>query len=156
MKHVFGNILDVTSGVIVQQVNAQGVMGSGLARAIRDRYPVVFEKYSQEFLPRQADQGRQYLGRIQLIDVSPTLKIANVVGQQFYGRDGHRYTSYDALATALSNLKVRLDSLSIGDSRVHHSFLGCGLGGGDWRIVSAIIESTLGQNTTCWDDSVNT
>lgn len=32
VKHIKGDILDVTEGIIVQQVNCFGVMGAGLAK----------------------------------------------------------------------------------------------------------------------------
>ena len=47
-----GNLLDeVTTGCIIHQVNAQGVMGSGIAWAIRERYPQVWTDYSSIIKP---------------------------------------------------------------------------------------------------------
>lgn len=36
-----GNILDYKEDIIVQQVNCRGVMGSGLAKQIMNKYPSV-------------------------------------------------------------------------------------------------------------------
>lgn len=41
-----GNLLDITSGVIVHGCNMRGVMGSGVALAIRNKYP--FPKLEQD------------------------------------------------------------------------------------------------------------
>ena len=45
MRYVKGNILDSDADAILHQVNCQGVMGAGLAKQIRGRYPNVYEKY---------------------------------------------------------------------------------------------------------------
>ena len=44
MKIKHGDILSVANGIIVHQVNAQGVMGSGLAKQIREKYPMAFDE----------------------------------------------------------------------------------------------------------------
>ena len=38
-----GNLLNASQKVIAHQVNCQGKMGSGAAKAIRDKYPKVYE-----------------------------------------------------------------------------------------------------------------
>ena len=49
MKIIYGDILNITEGIIRQQVNCMGVMGSGLAKQIRNKYPRVYQKY-KDFL----------------------------------------------------------------------------------------------------------
>ena len=44
---VKGNILNATEDIICQQVNCKGVMGAGLAKQIKEKYPEVFESYSE-------------------------------------------------------------------------------------------------------------
>ena len=43
IKYIKGDILNVTEGIIVQQVNCFGVMGAGLAKQIRDKWPSVYD-----------------------------------------------------------------------------------------------------------------
>ena len=45
IKTVNGNILEATEDIICHQVNCQGVMGSGLAKQIRSKWPSVFADY---------------------------------------------------------------------------------------------------------------
>ena len=47
VEHIKGDLLQWPSGinVIAQSCNAQGVMGSGLAKVIRDTYPQVYSDY---------------------------------------------------------------------------------------------------------------
>jgi O-acetyl-ADP-ribose deacetylase (regulator of RNase III) len=150
MKIQVGNILEeVTSGIILQQVNCQGVMGSGFAKAILDKYPEVYKQFrnlSQRFLS-QDPSGASLLGECQLVRVAPDLFVANLFGQQYYGRTGAKYTKYDALDSSLHFLANLKDELNL---PIHHPDIGCGLGGGKWSIVSAIISENLGESTTLW------
>jgi O-acetyl-ADP-ribose deacetylase (regulator of RNase III) len=142
-----GNLIaEVKSGVIVQQVNAQGVMGSGIAAVIRAWYPKVWDEYSEIIKPSQVEQvTRAYLGSLIMTEViEDELWIANVVGQQFYGRHdpqhAPRYTSYDALDEAFTKLAGCLRGTT---TPVHFPLLGSDRGGGHWPIVKSIIEHRL-------------
>ena len=139
-----GNVLtEVKKGIIVQQVNAQGGMGSGFAKSIMDKWPLVKDRYAGWIgLPyTQAESGRNYLGQVLYVEVEPGLYVANIVGQQFFGKDGKRYTSYDALDLGFEDVcKVAKAS---GITEVHYPLIGAGLGGGNWSIISAIINAQL-------------
>jgi O-acetyl-ADP-ribose deacetylase (regulator of RNase III) len=148
MNHQRGNLLDeVKTGIILQQVNAQGVMGSGIAKDIREKWPKVWEVYSNTVTAGSSDYTAQSMGMVIPVLVEPGLFVVNLVAQQFYGKDCKRYTSYDALDNCLREVAKlnKTDNLPI-----HHPLLGCGLGGGDWDIVSAIVERHLGTTTTLW------
>ena len=145
-----GSILDeVTEGIIIQQVNAQGVMGSGFAKAIRDKWPKVWEEYSKEVLPNQPDKGLDYLGCVIYVQVDEKLWVANLVGQQFYGRDkGQVYTLYPAVARGLHSISNFAQNK---DLDVHYPPIGCGLASGDWTIVSWLLDVHLVKiNHSLW------
>lgn len=166
MKIREGNIVnEVTEGIIVQQVNAQGVMGSGVAKDIRNKWPCVYEAYAKAVGPAytQKEKGRNLLGMMIPVQVDTNLWVCNIVGQQFFGRDPHiqptgQYTSYDALSVGFKSLRqfalenfVMRDDMWMTRPIVHFPLLGCGLGGGDWGIVSGIIESTCSEfERTLW------
>lgn len=148
-----GNIVtQVTSGVILHQVNCQGVMGSGVARDIRNKYPKVFEEYSRIANPASTSRfaGADLLGIAQCVDVTPELSIFNLFGQQFYGREPKRYTSYDALDTALAEVANQLRYFKIESNQVNLPLLGSGLGGAHWPTVATMVEHHLGPDTTLW------
>jgi O-acetyl-ADP-ribose deacetylase (regulator of RNase III) len=134
---------------IIQQVNAQGVMGSGIAKEIRETWPKVWDEYSATVgaAYTQGDSGLKHMGRVIITDVEPELMVISIVGQQFFGRDGSRYTSYDALDKGFAEIADLLGGL---DVKFHHPFIGCGLGGGIWQVISSIIEEHLGSDTTLW------
>lgn len=150
MKKCIGNILSVTSGVIIQQANAQGVMGSGVAKAIRDKYPQVFTEYSAYVgVPySRKDSGASILGSTIVTQVSDDLTIISIIGQQFFGRDGRKYTSYDALDSGFSSIAEMVRCGSIPND-IHHPLIGSDLGGGEWSIVKSIIEHHL-PTSTLW------
>ena len=97
IKHVKGDILTTPTRnedtVICHQVNCCGVMGAGLAKQIRDKWPVVFDEYKKIC-------GTDRLGDSQTVQVAPQLYVANLFGQLNYGRD-KRQTNYAALAAAI-------------------------------------------------------
>lgn len=79
MKHVKGDILTTPTQnedtVICHQVNCCGVMGAGLAKQIRDKWPVVFDEYKKIC-------GADKLGNSQTVQVAPQLYVANLFGQR--------------------------------------------------------------------------
>lgn len=151
MESRIGNMLDeVTRGIIAHQVNAQGVMGGGIAKSIREKWPRVWDEYSKVVKPNQPDRGFGYMGMVIYVEVEPDLWVANIVGQQFYGRDPmYLYTSYEALEMGFHSVKnFALNH----DLDVHYPLIGCGLGNGDWTKVSQIICDRLGTIThTLWE-----
>lgn len=130
-----GNLLDVESGVIVHGCNMQGVMGSGVALAIKTKYPKAYEDYKR-YCPNAK------LGDVIYSEISkePRLRIANALTQQNYGRDGQRFVSYQAIQYAFSSVCEMAQSHNL---EIHFPLIGAGLGGGDWSIISNIIENQI-------------
>lgn len=142
-------IKEAQTGVILHQANAQGVMGAGFALQLHRRWPQVLTDYRNQVSRGRPDLGRGVMGRLIMTQVDPELWVATVVGQQFVGRSG-RLTSYDALDVGLSSLADWLvDHQQLCD-HVHHPLIGCGLGGGAWPVVKALIEQHLGATTSLW------
>jgi O-acetyl-ADP-ribose deacetylase (regulator of RNase III) len=135
-------------GLIAHQVNCLGKMNSGVAKAIRTKWPLVFHEYSTYCASRLS--ADDLLGSVQVVEVGPQLWVANVFSQLSYGYDGQRYTSYDALDTALTKLQRWMFEHDLTSMDVHHPLIGAGLGGGNWNVISAIIEHRIGSRTTLW------
>lgn len=132
---LYGDITQVTKGIIVHQVNCQGVMGSGVAKALYTKWPEV----KKQFLKYSTVPNEDLLGVIQNVWISDELVVVNGFSQFDYGTSSRRYTSYDAVDNVfrqVAYLQRQLD-LSV---YVPYSY-GCGLGGGDWNIVETIIAS---------------
>lgn len=148
MKTHQGDILVVTEGVILQQVNCQNVMSSGLARQIKNKYPIVYDEFLEFGYHLPVEEER--LDKILPVKVSDKLWVVNLFCQLKYGRQSQRYTSYDALDVALQRLMLWLETKDIEACQVHHPLLGCGLGGAEWSVVKALIETNIGTDTNLW------
>ncbi|PFT50887.1 Appr-1-p processing protein [Bacillus thuringiensis] len=135
---VEGNLLDATEDAIVQQVNCQGVMGSGLAKQIRAKHPEVYKMYQAHC---DGKNPQALLGDIQAIYLRDENSkpqdeyefVVNIFGQLNYGRENVLYTNYDALRKGLVTL--RDDASELGVSIAIPYNLGCGLANGDWDNV---------------------
>lgn len=134
--------LDITTikrGVIVHQANCQGVMGAGLAKAIRDKWPTVYDDYLLNLL--EAPHAVLELGKIYAVNPSPSIWVFTVMGQFDYQRRGQpkqRHTDYGALCEAFRKLSNEMRNVGL-PFYVPYK-MGCGLGGGDWREVRRIIK----------------
>ena len=138
MKIIEKNILDVKEGLIFQQVNCMGVMGSGLARAIRDKYPIVFEYYKQACDEYDLADRWKLLGTCLAAPVADNLTVMNIFSQLNYGI-GTKHTEYSAISEGLESAFQFRQQCKNKQVCFPH-FFGCGLGGGDWEVVSKIIE----------------
>ena len=139
-----GNLLNAQTDVIAHQVNCQGVMGSGVAKQIRDKWPIVFEKYKAEY-ELHVDLSKSLLGNCQLVQINDNQYVANLFGQNYYGRDGKRYTSYDGIYDALTSLAVQMTDNGMESLALPYNMSSC-LGGADWEVILAMINSAF-KNT---------
>ena len=138
------NILDVKSGIICHQVNCIGVMGSGFALQIKNKWPIVFEKY-QEDCSVFKSSPELMLGHVLDVLVEPNLVVANCFGQTYPNRCV-TMTEYPAWDIILEKLKDLSTFFSLD---LHFPYMiGCGLAGGDWNVMSEKIERKFGESQT--------
>jgi O-acetyl-ADP-ribose deacetylase (regulator of RNase III) len=132
IQYIQGDLIESSEYVIAHGCNAQGVMKSGIAKTIREQYPLVFEDYWHTY-ESQGDYLR--VGSV-IPTVYPDRIILSIISQEYYGRDHDtRYVSYDAIAKAIVWINEN------GYTRVAFPKIGAGLGNGKWSIISNIIES---------------
>ena len=132
-----GNLLDAQTTVIGHQVNCQGVMGSGIAKQIRDKWPLIFSNYQVK-----CQSPISPLGDVLIVKVSDNQYIANIFGQYNYGTDGERYTSYDALDIAFSRLKYTMVENNFKSLAIPYK-MSSDRGGADWDVVLALLNSAF-------------
>lgn len=141
-----GNLMDVKRGHIVHGCNAQGVMGSGVALAVKQMYPEAFNSYRQQYLEHGLILGTAYP-----YVASNDLIIWNAITQEGFGLP-YRNCSYDAIETCFAEIDSCLENESVShiDKEVHIPAIGAGLGGGNWEIIREIIEQTMTHPVTLW------
>lgn len=140
MNIIEGNLLNISTGIIVHQVNCLGVMGRGLAAQIRSKYPTVYTKY-YKLCKTKVGFEDELLGTTQLVPVTttPPLRVANLFGQLEYAGAGV-HTNYDAVSSALTKLSL----VNIHKLPVYIPYLlGSDLAGGHWPTIKSIIEETI-------------
>lgn len=126
-----GNLVTGNYEVFCHQVNCYKVMGAGIAKQIRDRYPEVYEEYEK--------REYAFLGAIDWIHTHDGRICVNMYAQKDYGT-GSRKTDYIGFAGCLAELEDYLCSVPK-DYKVAFPYrIGCGLAGGDWKVVEALLE----------------
>lgn len=124
--------------VIGHVVNCQGVMGSGIAKSIRERYPLVYKEYL-ELNKGHKSNPSDLLGEGQGVWLSYGTGVFNLHAQLDFGYS-KRQLNYGAFAVSLGEMVTELSK----DDVVGFPYLmGCDRAGGDWDIVSEMIEHYL-------------
>ena len=140
---VSGNILDITEGVIIHQLNCKGVMGAGLAKQIKLKWPAVFQVYKKH-LSQQGES--RALGTISIYNISNSIHVVNLYGQKEYGRAKNiTYTNYAAHKTAWKRIVDWLELSGLDDYMDVYApyYIGAGLANGDWQAIHEIAEEHL-------------
>ena len=140
-----GDITTATEDIIAHQVNCKNRMGSGVAKALMMKYPDVKTRY--HFFNERIEE-HDLLGKVDVftawtVDHATFKKVANCYSQFDFGSDGKLYTDYNAVDKCFKYLAENTK----GSIAVPYEY-GCGLGGGDWSIVSALIVANLGDRVT--------
>jgi O-acetyl-ADP-ribose deacetylase (regulator of RNase III) len=126
-----GNLIQAPEIFIAHGCNAQGVMGSGVAKAIRTAWPIAYSTYLEYY----KTHGLR-VGDVIWADVDCKY-IANCITQKKYGYDGSKFVDYDAIRVCMKKVNLELTT-DLALPRI-----GAGLGGGDWNIISSIIEDEI-------------
>jgi hypothetical protein len=118
--------------VIAHVCNDLGAWGAGFVLAVSRRWRK----------PELMFKGRAFLlGDVQFVDVEKSMFVANMIAQRgFPTRDRRVALDYAALTTCLEKVAgFCLDR----SAEVHAPRFGCGIAGGTWDRVEAIIKHTL-------------
>lgn len=146
MRQITGDILDQKYGIIGHQVNCQLIMGAGVAKQIREKYPRAFTEYQAVM----ANVGmKRRLGKCQIVEVRRgKLYIAHLFGQYHYVPRTVQHTDYNALTIAMRQMVAWRNKVMGKDFPIFLPVgMGCGLGGGQWAVVSGLIRSVIPDAT---------
>jgi len=126
MKIVDGNLLDSKADYIGHQVNTYGVMGGGIAQQIKAKYPKVFEEYIHFCNNKNKEE---LLGNVLPCELESGQILLNLFGQE-------TQTDYFSLRKCFDVVAHHY-----GDKAIAMPYkIGCGLGGGDWNMVSEMLK----------------
>ena len=132
--------------LIVHVCNDVGKWGAGFTGALSKRWPEV-ERHYRRTIKANKSAGIRSLGEwwFHQLNDDPIV-VANLVAQRGVMGDGSPTPNirYAVLETCLEEI-TKEARLQMPDHTLHMPRIGCGLAGGDWAIVEAIIQRTCGD-----------
>ena len=134
---VIGDALNTKAEYICHQVNYYGVMGAGIAKQIRLKYPENF--YSYKKLCDITHNKSDLLGTVHMCSENGKT-ILNMFSLDGMGYDGC-FTDYDSFAKCLNVIR---DTVPFCSTIAMPYLIGCGIAGGDWNIIYNLIKDILG------------
>lgn len=148
-KYIKGDLLKTELSNIAHGVNCRGAMGSGVAKAILDVYPQVKEDYKRYYyFVTDLQNEEALLGSVQAVALPDGKTVHNCFTQFNFGYDGEKYLSYEAVLSCFKKLKER--AICNGMTQIAIPKIGCGLAGGSWEIVEALINEATGEELEVW------
>ena len=137
ITYVTGDIFDSSAEALVNPVNTVGVMGKGLARQFKERYPGNYLRYKEACAVGQVRLGRMLITPAES-QTGPRL-IVNFPTKQHWKDRSHLYDIRAGLIDLVRVIrKEHIRSIAV-------PALGAGLGGLDWSDVRPLIAASLGQ-----------
>jgi O-acetyl-ADP-ribose deacetylase (regulator of RNase III) len=156
MKIIYktGNLLEAPERILIHGCNAQGVMGAGVALAIRKDCPELYNAYRKWCKNTENKLGMILWFYCRTGKHLKHKQVANAITQEFYGKRQGRYISYRAIRQAMNTLDIKVqhdiaerefwdEPILPTDIQVAMPKIGAGLAGGDWNIIAKIIEEEL-------------
>ncbi|MBI4865062.1 MAG: macro domain-containing protein [Candidatus Riflebacteria bacterium] len=132
IRYTKGNIFESKAQTLVNTVNCVGVMGKGLAKEFKDRFPEMNRQYVAACRRGEVRSGRPFIYR----DLTRVILC-------FPTKDNWKGSSkYEFIEAGLKAVAANYSSWDIRSMAIPP--LGCGLGGLDWVLVRRLIEKYLG------------
>jgi O-acetyl-ADP-ribose deacetylase (regulator of RNase III) len=136
MNEIKKDLTTVKSGIVAHGCNCSGGFGSGIAGAIKNKWPAVAIEF------RGNGRGAELLGTVQRVQLAEDLFVVNCYTQEFYGPGDKRYADPEAIEECLYQLLEM--AIQNDDLDLYIAKMGCGLGGLSWEHeVKEIYESVF-------------
>ena len=150
IKIIEGNIVNAKTDFIIHQVNCQGEMNTGVAKALRDYDEGIYKHY-RKFCEFCKFESEELLGTCDAYLLKDRGQIVlSLFAQNKYGYDGKQYTDLEAFRDGLRYIsqhfgvwreKNGLEGKDLCRTSVALPYkIGCGRGGADWEVIYKIIE----------------
>jgi len=144
MKVVKGNLIDMAFNgdfdIIVRGCNCQCRMRSGIAKEIAERIPAAVEADNATTKGDSNKLGTFSYANVMTPD-GDRFTVLNAYTQEFWGTDS-RKVDYPAVRKVFREIAGILTGPYSGFS-IGYPKIGAGLAGGDWDIISKIIDEEL-------------
>jgi O-acetyl-ADP-ribose deacetylase (regulator of RNase III) len=136
LKHTKGNLLDLAEAgefdIVVQGCNCFNTMGGGIAREIRERYPLAAAMDMETTRGDYTKLGNWTVGLNDLTDRRFVIINAYTQYNMSQGTDVFEYTAFQLILKKLEH--------EFPTARIGLPYIGMGLAGGDKDIIIPMIE----------------
>ncbi len=124
--------------IIVHVCNDIGAWGKGFVLALSARWPLPEKAYREWF----AKSDNFTLGQVQFVQVEKDIYVANLIGQRDIVPDanGQPPIRYKAVEEGLEKIAL---TAAKKNASIHMPRIGCGLAGGQWRLIEPLIKQKL-------------
>ncbi len=144
MNIIKGDLIDLALKgkfeIIIHGCNCFNSMGKGIAKSIKNIFPEAYEADMKTIRGNKKKLGTYSMVKIKRINVE--FYVINAYTQYHYR--GKKPVNYSAIRKVFKKIKQDFKGRTIGYPKI-----GAGLAGGDWRIISSIINEELkGENHT--------
>jgi O-acetyl-ADP-ribose deacetylase (regulator of RNase III) len=129
-----GDLLEASEDIVAHGCNCVGGFGSGVAGQIAKTYPKARYYYLDKF-----DTEGWKLGDVQYVPQWNGKIIANCATQQDIRPRQVCHADYGAIRSALTTIKQN----AMPNQTIAIPKIGAGLAGGDWNIISKILEEVF-------------
>ena len=134
LKTVNGDLLKASEDAIGHGANCKKTMGSGVAAAIRSKWPQVY----QADVDYVGFSGKHKIGHFSSVDIKDKT-VYNIYTQVNYLPRGQDHFEYEGFKIGLT--KVCEDMKKNGKKSLALPKIGAGLAGGNWHDIKKIIKS---------------
>lgn len=150
IEYVTGNIFDSGCFAAINPVNCVGVMGAGLAKQFKERYPEMFNRYQEECNSEKIKLGQNYFwinpnalrSDIRCTDYGEFAEIICIPTKNHW-KDS---SDLNWIILALQDLRDYITINYAPSCSIAIPKIGCGLGGLNWETqVKPEIEKYLGD-----------
>lgn len=139
IKIVNGDLLEAKENIICHACNCMGVMGSGVAKQIRKKYPQVYEEYLEKVdeYTQGEDLRKELLGQVHAVVIDENKIVVNMFTQYKFGNDGKQYTNLEAMFKCLLAVRQVAEKNKISVAMPYK--IGSYRGGAKWDEVEELI-----------------
>jgi len=141
MNIIEGNLISLAQAgefdVIIHGCNCQCTMGAGIAKSIKKAFPAA---YKADVATERGDRDKlgSYSSAEVMVAEEQSLIVVNAYTQFDFRRRKTPNVDYDAIRAVFRAIKTDFPNKRIG-----YPAIGAGLAGGDWEVISGIIDEEL-------------
>jgi hypothetical protein len=135
------------NSIVLNQVNTQGYVESGLQAKIAHKYPKVFESYHNECGWFKGDHEHELIGRFYSVKAADGIVVCNAFAQSSNSKTGKQETDYNAWKRICKEIEKQVSSKNkqSGENwQIHASDkLGCSCSNGSEVVMQGILEDVF-------------